>query len=52
LRIVLLFLVIAIGADAILYGGQHTQSAWRAVTNGIERLSNDRGEQQRTELRQ
>lgn len=51
MRILLLVMLIAVGADAVLYSGSHTQSAWRAVTNGIERLSNERGEQQRTELR-
>ena len=52
MRIFLLLLVIALGADAIMYGGAHTQSAWRAATNAVERLSNDRGgEQQRTDLR-
>lgn len=49
MRIVLLILVIAIGADAIFYSGAHTQSAWRAATNAIERLS-ERADQ-RTELR-
>jgi hypothetical protein len=51
MRILLLIAVIALGADAILYSGQHTQSAWRAVTNSIERLSNDTREQRTSELR-
>ena len=38
MRLLLLFAVLALGADALLYSGAYTQPAWQAVSHEASRL--------------
>jgi hypothetical protein len=43
MRLVLLLLVIALGADALLFSGAYTQAAWRTISQYSLELRRDSG---------
>lgn len=39
LRLILLVLVVALGADALLYSGAYTQAAWNEIAARVDGIS-------------
>jgi hypothetical protein len=50
LRLLLIVIVIAIGADAIINNGAYTQAAWRELTSYTVRFQNPSGSDPKLEI--
>jgi hypothetical protein len=48
LRLVLLVLVVALGADALLYSGAYTQAAWNEIAVHVDGIGPTDGSQRAT----
>jgi hypothetical protein len=50
LRLLLIVIVVAIGADAIINNGAYTQAAWRELTSYTVRFQNPSGSDPKLEI--